>query len=401
MTSFKRRHTWTVLITTTVATCAATGGFAQAADPPKPGTAPPAQISSLDRERMERQAPLVEAAGIIRTAVDADAKSAAQSGFTSIVLGDDAVVVRWKGAVPADVQAAIDRARRDVAVELRSARHSLQQLTHAAAAAKRALQQGAERAPFTVVIPSHGDGLGVEVEGDVEKARGAVRSVGVPVDVSYEKNPRPAGRYDDTSPFYGGARILNAYNGAGCTAGFAVTNGWSNFLITAGHCGHPGGGWYNGNRNSFIGNANTEHINYDLLLIPTNSSGRIFDGASGNPYSTRWISGFDRVYPNEWMCVSGATTGNVCSIQADTTQVYSYCSSDAYGNWECYGDMFRGWSRSGAVAVQPGDSGGPVYSVSGSNGIAKGIISGRGYGGTMVIFQDFWTANAIWGVRPR
>jgi hypothetical protein len=299
------------------------------------------------------------------------------------------------------VQSAVDRAAKDVAVELRSARHSLAQLTHAADAAKRGMHKDAHGAPFTVLIPSDGDALGVEVEGDVTKARAAVRSVGVPVEVSYSKNARPAGRYDDTAPFYGGGRILNAYNGAGCTAGFAVTNGYSNFLITAGHCGHPGGAWYNGNWALNIGTANTENVYDDLLLIPTNSSGRIFDGASGNAYSTRWISGFDRVYPNEWMCVSGATTGNVCSIQADTTQVYSYCGTDAYGNWECYGDMFRGWSRSGAVAVQPGDSGGPVYSVSGSNGIAKGIISGQGNGGTKVIFQDFWTANVIWGVRPR
>jgi hypothetical protein len=401
MTSFTSGRAWTVLIATLAATGAASGSLAQAADPPKPGTAPPAQISSLDRDRMERQAPLVKAAGIISTAVDAYAASAAHSGFTSIVLADDAVVVRWQGAVPSEVQAAIDRARQDVAVEVRSARHSLAQLTNAAAAAKRALHQSADKAPFTVLIPSDGDGLGVEVEGDVAKARGALRSVGMPVDVRYERNARPAGRYDDTAPFYGGGRILNADNGAGCTAGFAVTNGWTNFLITAGHCGRPGGGWYNGNWNLFIGTANTEHLNYDLLLVPANSSGRIFDGASGNAYSTRWISGFDRVYPNEWMCVSGATTGNVCSIQADTTQVYSYCSNDAYGNWECYGDMFRGWSRSGAVAVQPGDSGGPVYSVSGSNGIAKGIISGQGNGGTKVIFQDFWTANVIWGVRPR
>jgi hypothetical protein len=101
------------------------------------------------------------------------------------------------------------------------------------------------------------------------------------------------------------------------------------------------------------------------------------------------------------MCTAGSVTGNVCSVQADTSRVYSYCGWDAYGNWECFGDMFVGWSRSGAVASQPGDSGGPVYSVSGSYGIAKGIISGSGNGGTKVIFQDFWTANAIWGVRPR
>lgn len=402
MSDFTRRRTRALAVCAGVAAYAVTGGLANAADTPKAGTTESAaQISAIDRERMDRQAPLIKAAGTIQDAIDENAKTSAKSGFASIVLGDDSVVLRWKGQVPASVQSAIDLARSAVSVDVRSARHSREQLTHAAEAVKRGLSQGAQRRSFSVLIPADGDGLSVEVEGDVTSARADVPAVGLPVDVRAGEVPRPLGRLDDTSPFYGGGRIVNTDNGARCTAGFAVTNGWTNYLITAGHCGRPGGGWANGNRTVNIGTASTENVYDDLLLIPTSASGRMFDGAYGNNYSTRFISGFDRVYPNEWMCTSGSVTGNVCSVQADTSQVVSYCGIDAYGNNECYGDMFRGWSRSGAVAGQPGDSGGPVYSVSGTNGIAKGIISGGAYNGTLVVFQDFWTANQLWGVRPK
>lgn len=78
---------------------------------------------------------------------------------------------------------------------------------------------------------------------------------------------------------------------------------------------------------------------------------------------------------------------------------YWYCAKDGV---ECYGGMFLGWQRDGRVAAQKGDSGGPVYRVSGSTTAqAKGTISGASDDGTMVVFQDFWTANQDFGIRPK
>jgi hypothetical protein len=92
-------------------------------------------------------------------------------------------------------------------------------------------------------------------------------------------------------------------------------------------------------------------------------------------------------------------TGEVCGVQVDTSTAYSYCGTvPAWGNYECYGGMYRAYQRSGLRAAQPGDSGGPVYNY---NRSATGIISGTNSSGTTVIFQDFHTVNQIWGVVPK
>ena len=378
---------------------AASASTANAADAPKPGTTEAGlQLSRIDRERMERQQPLIAAADVIRAAVAEDVRANPLSGYSTIALGERSVILRWKGALPRGVDAAVERARQDVAVEVVAAKHTDAQLHAKVALIQQATKKLAGGAPFAVSIPAQGDKVRVEVESDViAKVKTGLPVLDLPVEVTYGDVPKPAGRVNDTAPFYGGARLRNNSTGDSCTSGFAVSN-WSgsgSYLVTAGHCGWPGAGFSNGDWSQPIGSATQEHVYYDLLLIPTSSAGYVFSGWSGMTRATK-VNHWNYVYANEWVCTSGSFTEQKCGVQVDG--VGGYCGYASYNVYECYGEMFFAYQRDGQRAVQGGDSGGPVYNY---NYTAKGIISGANTSGTKVIFQDFFTVNQIWGVIPK
>ena len=407
------RTTLSAAISTVFAVIAAGGGViatadtANAADAAKPGTTDSGlQLSSVDRERMERQKPLIAAADIIQAAVDTETQANRLSGYSSIALGESSVVLRWKGALPRAVEAAVEQAREDVAVELVGARHTNAQMQAKAAQVQQATKKLAGGVPFAVSMPIEGDRVRVEVEGDViTKVKSGLPALDLPVEVTYGEVPEPAGRLNDTAPYYGGGRIANNSSGQRCTSGFAVTN-WSgsgSYLVTAGHCGWPGAVFSNGladsgNWSQRVGTASQEHVSFDLLLIPASSSGYVFNNRWGYTDSIMKVNGWAHPYHNEYMCTSGSYTGEVCGVQVDTSSAYSYCGYASYNAYECYSGMYRAYQRADLRAVQAGDSGGPVYNY---NRSAMGIISGGDTSGRMVIFQDFHTVNQIWGVVPK
>ena len=383
---------------------------ASAADAPAPkrGTTKSGmQLSSVDRERMERQKPLVAAADVIQAAVLDDTRADPQSGYSSIALGERSVVLRWKGALPRTVEAAVEQAREDVAIEVLNARDTDAQMQAKVAQVQQATKKLAGGVPFAVSIPIEGDKVVVEVEGDIiTKLKTGLAALGLPIEVTHADIPEPAGRLNDTPEFSGGGELTYQAGGSWwkCTAGFAVRH-WSGpeYLVTAGHCGYPGIGFWNGNRSSWVGQANAENVNYDLLLVPTQNvstvAGRVFNNRWGYSETTMAVNGWHHPYHNEYLCTSGHMTGEVCGVRVDTSTAYSYCSTvPAWGNYECYGGMYRAWQNAGLRASQGGDSGGPVYNY---NRSATGIISGGNDAGNMVIFQDFYTVNQIWGVVPK
>lgn len=399
-------------ITTVLAVIVAGGGVitttdaANAADAAKPGSTDSGlQLSSVDRERMQRQKPLIAAADIIQAAVDEDTRANRLSGYSSISLGESSVVLRWKGALPHAVEAAVEQAREDVAVEVVGARHTNAQMQAKAAQVQQATKKLADGVRFAVSMPIEGDKVRVEVEGDViTKVKTGLAALDLPVQVTYGDVPEPAGRLNDTAPYYGGGRIANNSSGDRCTSGFAVTH-WSggSYLVTAGHCGWPGAVFSNGladtgNWSQRVGTASQEHVAYDLLLIPASSSGYVFNNRWGYSDSIMKVNGWAHPYHNEYVCTSGSYTGEVCGVQVDTSSAYSYCGYASYNAYECYSGMYRAYQRAGLRAAQGGDSGGPVYNY---NRSAMGIISGGNTSGTMVIFQDFHTVNQIWGVVPK
>lgn len=379
---------------------------AHAADAPasKPPTDDVAiHLSDVDRERMERQKPLIAAADVIQAAVDEDTRANPRSGYSSIALGDDSVVLRWMGALPQAVATAVDRAREDVAVEVVRARHTNAQLQAKAALVQKATKKHAGGAPFAVSIPIEGNEVRVEVEGDViTKVKNGLPELDLPIEVTSGDVPEPAGRLNDTPEFYGGIRIVNPQSNQGCTSGFAVRNWSGEFLVTAGHCGWPGAQFYNGNSSRLVGTANQEDVANDLLLIPTQNlstaSGRVFNNRWGASETTMAVNGWAHPYNGEYLCSSGSYTGEVCGVRVDTSSAYSYCGYASFNAYECYSGLYRASQNAGLRAVQPGDSGGPVYNY---NRSAVGIISGGNSSGTTVIFQDFHTINQNWGVVPK
>ena len=375
----------------------------------KPGTTDAAiNLSSVDRERMERQKPLIAAADVIQVAVDEDTRANPRSGYSSIALGDSSVILRWKGALPQSVATAVDQARKDVTVEVVRARHTNAQLQAKAAQVQKATKTSAGGVPFAVSIPIEGDKVRVEVEGDViAKVKSGLPALDLPIEVTSGDVPEPAGRLNDTPEFYGGIRIANGQSGQRCTSGFAVKNWWGEFLVTAGHCGWPGAPFYNGladqgNWSQLVGNANQEDVANDLLLIPTQNlytaAGRVFNNRWGTTETTMAVNGWTHPYNGEYLCTSGSYTGEVCGVRVDTSSAYSYCGYASFGAYECYSGLYRAVQNAGLRAVQPGDSGGPVYNY---NRSATGIISGGNSSGTAVIFQDFYTINQNWGVVPK
>lgn len=386
--------------------CAASAQVASAAGAAKTGSG--LQLSSVDGERMERQMPLIVAADLIRAAVDEDARA---SGYSSIALGESSVVLRWKGALPGAVEAAVEQARRSVAVEVVGAPRTDAEMQAKVAQVRQATAKLAGGVPFAVSMPIEGDKVRVEVEGEiVTKIRAGLPALGLPIEVTHGDVPEPAGRLNDTPEFKGGGQ-LRFPKGDGwwgtCTAGFAVRNrAGQESLVTAGHCGHPGMWFYNGDWSHWVGSASDEHVSYDLLLVPTQQR----DASAGLVFNNRWgdsrdgtmqVNGWHHPYHNEYLCTSGSMTGEVCGVRVDTSTAYSYCTYNGWNVWECYGGMYRAWQNAGLRSNQGGDSGGPVYNY---NRRATGIISGGNWkdgAGDMVIFQDFHTVNQIWGVVPK
>ncbi len=113
---------------------------------------------------------------------------------------------------------------------------------------------------------------------------------------------------------------------------------------------------------------------------------------------TKQILGSDHVYPGEWLCTSGSTSGALCGYQVTNNFPTDYCAYDHWGTYECYVDLFEAEQHTGYEAARGGDSGGPVFGLNGdmSKVIAKGVISGRRsnvFGQPRwLLFQDFITA---------
>lgn len=367
-----------------------------------------AAASDEARDRMAAQAPLSAAAGDIQDVVD----RGHDTGYAGIGLEDDGVVVWWQGTPPAAVRRAVREARRDVDVRVVAAAHSRAELEAAAQELADHIAAHPEQGYHGVEIAYDGSGLVLDaapstsrrsvVNGlPAEVASATDVPASVPVRVQEKEPLVPTGRLNDVAPFYGGARINNNDNTAACTAGWPVRIGSTEYMLTAGHCGRPGGGWNNGDDTAFIGTATHEHVAHDLLLVQTNVANRMWDGPIGAGEFTKTVVGSDHTFPGEWVCASGSVSGARCDYVVTSTFAFSVDGAlDVYGNPETWNDLVLADYCCGAAGI-PGDSGGPVFGLSGSDAvIAKGTITGFWGGGSQLIFQDFITAQNDFGIVP-
>ncbi|WP_182907396.1 trypsin-like serine protease [Microbispora sp. H13382] len=383
---------------------------------PAPGNRAPAYLTPEQQDVFRRQAPLVAAADEIRKAVE----SGPSAGYAGIELAGDRVVVWWKDKVPGRVRAAIGRAGKAVTVEVRPAEYSQSELSEAADrlwAASGADHGGRVHA---VKLALDGSGLTAAVrEQDAALARQELPKVGVPVEmVAQEPMTLNKTRCDDDAPWYGGAAIRNATIGTGgpcggtsgpgyhCTAAFAVHINLVRYLLTAGHCGAPGDRFTDA-AGQTIGTAEAEHVGHDLLLIRVtgvvsvnDATGWIWDGKPGVNDFVKPVAGWGWTYKGQSLCVSGATSGATCGHVVDGKYT-EICGEDVYGNNECHDDLISAKRPLGSTVG--GDSGGPVFELTGDSSMVRAMGSHTGTIRTTSIFgsKNEWTLFQDFGTATR
>lgn len=188
------------------------------------------------------------------------------------------------------------------------------------------------------------------------------------------------GRFNDTAPHFGGAHILptNSTTALQCTAGFAVfdANGFP-ASVTAGHCApnnvnYSSGGFYGQIRGQRLDGAR------DMArlepLFQTTYSPVIHTGPTAPV--TRVVRGKADPADGALVCVSGALTEAKCNLRV-LPGTHSLCYFTHSNGIMCTHGL-RLAERLDTPIVEVGDSGGPVYTRSGSDGaIINGMIIGR------------------------
>ena len=197
---------------------------------------------------------------------------------------------------------------------------------------------------------------------------------------------RTTGRF--TTRVNGAQPILST--GGRCSAGFNVTNGTSDFILTAGHCGPNGSTWFADNTaQQQVGQTVNQSFPVNDFSLIQYTSGKAGDGADvvaiGNGNGVR-ITGTGDAAVGQRVFRSGSTTGLRDGQVTGLDATVNYPEGTVSGLIETN------------VCAEPGDSGGPMF----SEGIALGITSGGSgdctTGGT-TFFQPVTRALAQLGVQ--
>jgi streptogrisin D len=339
-----------------------------------------------ERARMLDQRPLIDAATIVRTSIE----TLGVDGLASIVIEADSVALWWKGgqqALPSSVATVVRQVAKVAPVRVANAKYSMSELRSASAKLENHLRADTRFHG----IKAEPDGSGLIVKFDAAgpaDVTGALPKVDVPAAVRIEERMHPISRGNDSSPWSGGASIVNTSIGAGCTSGFGVNTPGGRAVLTAGHCGDSGHRITDG-AGEFIGNVGADDNNFDVLIIPTNAvSNRIYVGGA-NSTQQRTVTGGGAPFIGERLCQSGNTSANAVGSPVCNLQV-QFEGTDSQRLWEAR-------QLDGQIAARPGDSGGPVYLDHGNGTVtARGTstrVAGSGFG-----FAGFEKAQQNFGV---
>jgi streptogrisin D len=326
-------------------------------------------------------------------------------GAMTVAYSDDSTGVElwWKGDLPAGMRTAIAEAEQIAPVTVHPAAYSRAELSEQARVIGDTMRAHPELGLQSVSLLGDGSGLRVGVRaaaGDQEAGRIGkpafardLPAVSVPVTTVLEAPfaPAAATRQNDEPPYNSGGRIRTSPEG-GCTSGWGVKKRGTSttYLMTAGHCGAPGRRYTDG-AGDFLGTGSREHVYHDLLLITARAYHWMWD-LGVNSSVQRAVAGWGWATPNEVVCQSGATSGFICNIKTHTDWSQEVCGWDSDGAWRCYGDLISAYKVGGGVGGRLGDSGGPVYTLSGSRVSARGTVTGVQVNGPWLYFQDFATA---------
>jgi hypothetical protein len=283
------------------------------------------------------------------------------SGLAGIVAAPEArrLTVYWKDEPPRNVTALVDDIRRELPVDVRSARYSATELSE--------VSQLVATMPGVATVAGNVDGSGVTatVEGDVD-----VASWGVSVPVTLKQGTRPfpttCSRQADCSPWWGGATYWSS-TGI-CNMGFPIKvtvpiiGATVRVMVSAAHCATAVGEGIATPNGAAIGSVLSIDKNRDTMLIgpppATAFQGVIYSGP------TNAISGYHRRVKaavgssvGNWVCASASGTGEHCGMTVVAVNLW-FASTDG---GPPYGPFVQADHNSGGVATGTSDSGGPVH----------------------------------------
>jgi hypothetical protein len=212
---------------------------------------------------------------------------------------------------------------------------------------------------------------------------GAALASSVPASTHHEDLAVPmATRQADTPPFYGAAAMESVTRGGVCTTGWAVRDSSQSYMLSAAHCGWDT--WETFSGRYTLGRTSSISYSYDAQIIPTNSGARIYIGTSiadtnGSGQSTRPVVGVLPIAKGTQLCTDGALSGIQCSSITVTSP--GRLSTAVLGADGIFRDASLWEAKSGTsnTIAGTGDSGGPVFGVTGTGGseiLAGGTIMG-------------------------
>ncbi|MER6984776.1 alpha-lytic protease prodomain-containing protein, partial [Streptomyces carpinensis] len=301
-------------------------------------------------------------------------------------LGTARTAGSWIGADGRPVVAVTDAGAaaevRRAGAEAKVVRHSMNELRSATATLR-----ATPRVPGTAWVTDYRTNeVTVEADstvsaGDWARMTEVAHGIG-----SFVRTERTGGRF--TTRLNGAQPILSA--GGRCSAGFNVTDGRSDFILTAGHCGPTGSIWFadaQGDRQLGTTVGGT-FPGSDFSLVKY-ASGRAGPGADvvaiGGGNGVR-ITGAGDPAVGQRVFRSGSTSGLHDGEVTGLNATVNYPEGTVTG-------LIRT-----TVCAEPGDSGGPLF----SEGIALGVTSGGSgdcrTGGT-TFFQPLTKALTALGVK--
>ncbi|MGW2176147.1 S1 family peptidase [Streptomyces sp. NPDC001705] len=311
--------------------------------------------------------------------------SGAGAGLVS-ELGDEHTAGHWVGADGRPVVAVTDERTaetvRRAGAEAKVVRHSMSELRSAASTLR-----SAPRVPGTAWALDYRSNE-VVVRGDRtvstsdwSRLTGVAEGIG-----GFVRMERTEGAF--TTRLNGAVPILST---AGrCSAGFNVTDGRSEFILTAGHCGPTGSVWFgDGGGDRQVGKTVAGSFPGDDFSLVEYANGKAGDGADvvavGDGKGVR-ITGVGEPAVGQRVFRSGSTSGLRDGQVTALDATVNYPEGTVSGLIET------------DVCAEPGDSGGPMF----SEGVALGVTSGGNgdcaKGGT-TFFQPLPEAMESLGVR--
>ncbi|MFF0160835.1 S1 family peptidase [Streptomyces sp. NPDC005263] len=165
------------------------------------------------------------------------------------------------------------------------------------------------------------------------------------------------------TPRVNGAQAILSTGGR-CSAGFNVTNGQSDFILTAGHCGPTGSIWFEDSRaTERVGKTVTQSFPGNDFSLVQYADGKAGDGAAvvsiGDGKGVQ-ITGAADAEVGQRVFRSGSTSGLRDGEVTALNATVNYPEGTVTGLIETN------------VCAEPGDSGGPMF----AEGIALGLTSG-------------------------